>query len=241
MPDTRGAKDLTTNYPLDKANHGSPELHKIGQALLDPSYVAPIPYATTGTVGQSDEIARADHVHAFPQQAMDGITGSQSTADQALAVANANTAGAAAGAAVSSQLNTPLSFMYFNPLRFNSSTVTMGSGLNQFYYIRQGPMVDVFASWGVANDSVYANGALQVWVPVGMNNVSSLVPCGFLRMEDSGGSQYQYYPIPIASGAGYTVFQFINATHTAFASNPGGPMTWTAGDVGRGAWRYYGA
>lgn len=70
MPDTRGSVNLTSNYPLDKAKHGSPELHKIGVSLLDPTYVAPINPPTpgangVGTVGTSDEVARADHVHGL--------------------------------------------------------------------------------------------------------------------------------------------------------------------------------
>lgn len=61
------AADL--QYVLDKKLHSSPQLHKIGEALLDPTYVSPTVLsngaAAVGAVGSSDEVARADHVHGL--------------------------------------------------------------------------------------------------------------------------------------------------------------------------------
>lgn len=62
---TKFGPAVDLQYVLDKKLHSSPQLHKIGEALLDPTYVSTMGNNQAPAVGQSDEVARADHVHGL--------------------------------------------------------------------------------------------------------------------------------------------------------------------------------
>lgn len=90
---TKFGPAVDLQYVLDKKLHSSPQLHKIGEALLDPTYVAPLGSnsptgaAPVGTVGQSDEVARADHVHAVTF-GVDAFTATQTAEPATITITN---------------------------------------------------------------------------------------------------------------------------------------------------------
>lgn len=197
MPDNRGAVNLSSNYPLDKANHGSPELHKIGVSLLDPTYVAPLitnPAEGTGSVGTSDEVARADHVH--PLQ-----FGMQFTAAYASAE--------------------PFTLTTSNAVVTGTTSATFVLARNSFFQINmtadaEGSVV----GYGIAVITLEMNTNGGGWVAFGQSAIMGTLAGLRLTVAQSYGgflapASYQFRMIAAKSAAGGTAV--LHATHTGYS------------------------